>query len=159
VRAGALALAVALLGACGREAAFPDRTARLTLDGRTTTFEVDGCLLDGQTAYVVGRAEDGSVLQAVVGVEDDGATGVPASTGVDVDGAGDTPSVGAFGPEAWARRQGAGDPPGGIDTARIRGARIQASGTAQALDAAGTPAGTTAIPLALDARCDAPDQG
>lgn len=145
--------------ACGREPAFEDRTARVTLDGTTTTFEVDGCLLDGQTAYVVGRSDDGATLQAVVGVEDDLATGVPGSTGVSVIGARDTPSVAAFGPEAWVRRGQEGDPPGTITSARIRGSRIQAAGEAPEVGAGDRPVGDRTYALSFDARCDETDEG
>ena len=75
-------MVAASLAGCSREPAFEDRTARVTVDGEATTFQVDACLLDGTTAYVVGRQDDGEVLQAVVGVEADGETGVPASTGL-----------------------------------------------------------------------------
>lgn len=153
------ALVVAATAGCGREPAFEDRTARVTVAGRTTTFEVDACTLDGTTAYVVGRSEGGAVLQAVVGVEDDGTTGVPASTGITVASApGDDPSVAAFGPEAWARRGEDGTPPGTIDEARIRGARIQAAGQAQPVDDEDRPIGAQRLALDLDARCDAPDE-
>ncbi len=145
---------LAALG-CGREAPFPDRTARVTLDGATTTFAVDACVLDGQTAYVVGRADDGQVVQAVVGVEGDGETGVPASTGLTVMD-GDT-GVAAFGAEAWARRGEAGEPPGTVTSARIRGARIQARGRAVPVDGADRPRAGSEVEVAFDARCDERD--
>ena len=97
-----LALVVGAASGCSREPAFEDRTARVALDGDTTTFQVDSCGRDGETVFVVGRTDDGAVLQAVVGVEDDGETGVPASTGLSVTEV-DLP-VSAFGEEAWARR-------------------------------------------------------
>ncbi len=154
-----LVLVVAGLGACGREPAFPDRVARVTVGGRTTTYQLDSCGLDGQTAFVVGRAEDGSVLQAVVGVEGDGETGVPESTGIDVADA-DLGGWAAIGEESWARRGETGPPPGTIDTARIRGARIQAGGDAEPVDAEGRPTGTQEpVAIGLDARCDATDGG
>ncbi len=159
VRALALVIAVvAAAGAvagCGREPAFEDRTAKVTVDGETTTYAVDGCLLDGQTAYVVGRSDDGDVLQAVVGVEADGETGVPASTGLTVT-EGDAP-VTAFGDEAWSRRGERGAAPGSIDSARIEGARIQASGEAQPVAIDGSPTSADPVPVTFDARCDAPD--
>lgn len=152
----ALGLTLAL-GACSREPAFEDRTARVTVDGEATTFQVDGCLLDGTTAYVVGRAEDGEVLQAVVGVEADGETGVPASTGLTLTEGG--APVTAFGEEAWARRGETDDAPGEITSARIKGSRIQASGSAQPVAIDGSPTSADPVPVSFDARCDAPDQG
>lgn len=154
VRRLALVAALVALAACGREPGFEDRTARVTIDGRTTTFTVDGCLRDGRTAYVVGRAEDGSTVQAVVGLEEDLATGVPASTGISVAGRGDTPSVAAFGPEAWARRGEEGAPPGTIASARVKGSRIQATGEAPTVDADDRPDGEATLSLGFDARCD-----
>lgn len=154
--AAPLVVAVALVVGCGREPAFPDRTARVTLDGQVTTFQVDGCGRDGETVYVVGRTDDGQVLQAVVGVEGDGATGVPASTGVTVT-VGEGGGVAAFGAEAWARRGQEGDPPGAVAGARVRGARIQAEGRAQPLDGRDRPRPGPWVPLALDARCDQRD--
>ncbi|WCO66966.1 hypothetical protein PO878_20950 [Iamia majanohamensis] len=152
--AGALLVGSVLAG-CGREPAFEDRTARVTVDGDATTYQVDGCVLDGQTAYVVGRSDDGAVVQAVVGVEADGETGVPTSTGLTVTE--DEVPVTAFGDEAWARRGETGDAPGSIDSARIRGARIQASGQAQPMAVDGSPTSADPVPVSFDARCDDPD--
>lgn len=154
----ALAVLLVAAGACGREPAFEDRTAEVTLDGRTTTFTIDTCGLDGRTAFVVGRSDDGDVVQAVVGVEDDGETGVPASTGISVI-ADDGSAHAAFGAESWTRRGGEGDPPGAIDSARVRGARIQAEGRAEPVDGDDRPTGGEAVDLVLDARCDADDEG
>ena len=148
------ALVVALAG-CGREAAFADRTARVTVDGDTTTYEVDSCGLDGQTVFVVGRSEEGRTVQAVVGVEGDGETGVPRSSGLTV--VGDGVSVGAFGVEAWARRGEEGPPPGTIASARVRGARIQFRGQAEPVDAEDRPTGDDPVGFAFDARCDQRD--
>lgn len=152
----AAALLLGLAG-CGREPGFEDRTARVTVDGETVTYTVDGCGLDGETVFVLGRTEDGRVLQAVVGVESDGETGVTASTGLSVTEADDP--VSAFGAEAWARRGEAGDPPGTISSARVRGARIQASGRAQPSDASGDPTSDDPVDFTLDARCDQRDDG
>lgn len=152
----ALAVAVAVAG-CGREPSFPDRVARVTTDGRTIEFELDSCGLDGQTAFLVGRTESGATLQAVVGVEPDGETGVPDSTGITVQDF-DTP-LSAFGDEAWARRGETGPAPGSIETARIRGARIQASGRAAVVDGDEVPTGDGLVAIGLDARCDADDEG
>jgi hypothetical protein len=149
-------LVVLVSAACGREPAFPDRVARVTLGGRTTTYELDACGLDGVTAFLAGRAEDGSVLQATVGVEGDGETGVPDSTGITVYDA-DAGDWAAFGEESWARRGEAGAAPGSIDSARIRGARIQAGGEAVPVDQDDQPTGGTSVSISLDARCDAED--
>lgn len=149
----AILVALAAPG-CGREASFPDRTARVALDGDTTTFSVENCLLDGRTAYVVGRADDGRVVQAVVGVEADGTTGVPASTGITVTD--DDHGVAAFGAESWARRGEAGTPPGTIASARIRGARIQAEGRAQPTGPDDRARTGPTVELTFDARCDEP---
>ncbi len=152
----ALGLALtATLAGCSREPAFADRTARVTVDGDATTFQVDGCLLDGTTVFVVGRTDDGLVLQAVVGVEADGETGVPTSTGVTIT-EGDQP-VTAFGDEAWARRGETGDAPGEITSARVKGARIQASGEAQPVAIDGSPTSAGPVPITFDARCDERD--
>lgn len=149
------ALAVLVAAGCSREPAFEDRTARVTVDGEVTTFQVDACLLDGTTAYVVGRTEDGEVLQAVLGVEADGETGVPASTGLTLT-EGDQPLT-AFGDEAWARQGETGDAPGDITDARIKGARLQFSGEGQPVAVDGTPTSAQPVPLSFDARCDEPD--
>lgn len=152
----AVALAGAVLGGCSREPAFEDRTARVTWGSRTVTFEVDGCLLDGQTAYVVGHSESGATLQAVVGVEADGETGVPDSTGLTVDGFDEVGLV-AFGDEAWERKGETGDAPGSIETARIKGSRIQASGQAVTTGPDGEPLPGDARTITLDSRCDETD--
>jgi hypothetical protein len=147
-------LLVGALAACGREPAFPDRVARLTVGDRTTTFTIDACGLEGQTFRLAARAESGAVLQATVGVEDDGETGVPRSTGFTVYGW-DEVDLAAFGDESWARRGKTGEAPGEIETARIRGARIQASGRAAVVDDDEVPTGDQLLDVALDARCDA----
>lgn len=156
-----LAVAAAVLvlagGACSREPAFDDRTAQVTLDGDTTTFTVDSCGLDGATVFVVGRTDDGAVVQAVLGVEADGERGIPGSTGITV--VTDDGSWAAFGAESWERRSGQGDPPGAIDSARVRGARIQAEGRAEPVDDADRPTGGDPVDLGFDARCDARDDG
>ncbi len=144
---------VGALASCGREPAFADRTARLTVGDRTTTLQVDACGLDGETFRLAARAESGEVLQAVVGVEADGETGVPRSTGLTVFGF-DQVDLAAFGDEAWARRGKAGEAPGTIETARIRGARIQATGEAAVVDADEVPTGDRTLAISLDARCD-----
>lgn len=149
------ALLLVALAACGREPAFPDRTARITIGDRTTTFTIDACGLEGQTFRLAGRTESGAVLQATVGVEGDGETGVPRSTGLTVYGY-DQVDLAAFGDESWARRGKDGDAPGGVETARIRGARVQASGEAAVVDADEVPTGDQLLPFSLDARCDEP---
>lgn len=149
-------LLVGALAACGREPAFPDRIARVTVGDRTTTFVVDACGLDGQTFRLAARAESGAVLQATVGVEDDGETGVPRSTGLTIYGY-DQVDLAAFGDESWARRGRTGAAPGEIGTARIRGARVQASGRAAVVDGDEVPTSDRLLEVALDARCDAED--
>jgi len=149
-------LVLAVAGACSREPAFPDRTARLTVGDRTTTFAVDACGLEGQTFRLAARSESGTVLQAAVGVEDDGETGVVASTGITVFGY-DQVDLAAFGEESWARRGKVGEAPGEIEAARIRGARVQASGRAAVVDADEVPTGEALLDVRLDARCDAED--
>ncbi len=142
--------------ACGREPAFTDRTARLTIGDRTTTFTVDACGLEGQTFRLAGRAGSGAILQATVGVEADGETGVTRSTGLTVYGY-EQVDLAAFGDESWARRGQTGEAPGTIGTARIRGARIQASGEAAVVDEEERPTGDQPLSFSLDARCDAED--
>lgn len=152
VLAGLLGTAAA---GCSRDG-FEDRTAVVEVDGSTTTYEIEACGLDGETLFVVGRSSGGSVLQAVVGLEDDGSTGVPASTGVSVsEGATD---LSAFGAESWARRGEAGEAPGSISEAGLRGSRIQVEGSFATLAADGSAAVDGAsLPFALDARCDERD--
>lgn len=139
---------------CSRKE-FPDRTATVEVDGRTSRFDLASCGLDDTTVFVAGSSEDGDVLQAVVGVEeDDLETGLPAFTGVTVSDGPD--ERGAFGAGAWAARERPGDAPGSILGARIRGARIQVTGRLVALDEAGNPTGDdgSGVPFSLDARCD-----
>lgn len=156
---GALGLVVALaVAGCG-QADFADRTAVVTLDGASQTYAVTTCGLDGPTVFVVARADDGAVLQAVLGLADDGRTGVPASTGLTVDLAtgGTGGRLAAFGAESWARRDGNGPPPGTIGAAALRGSRIQLSGTAVPVGADDRPvAGAGATAVSVDARCDRP---
>jgi hypothetical protein len=141
---------------CGR-GEFEDRTAVVELGAARQTYAVASCGLDGQTVFLVARAPDGAVLQAVLGLEDDGATGVPASTGVSVDAdpqRTDT-RVAAFGAEAWSRRGEVGVPPGEITSARLRGSRVQISAQAVPVDADDRPlARTERVVLRVDARCD-----
>lgn len=149
-------MTVTLTGGCSREPGFEDRTAQLTLDGDTTRFTVDDCGKDGETVFLVGRSDDGAVLQAVVGVEDDGETGVVTSTGFTLT---ELPEpVAAFGDESWARQGETGAAPGAVASARVRGARIQAAGDAQPVDVAGDPTSGDPVPFRLDARCDAEDE-
>ena len=63
----------------------------------------------------------------------------------------------AIGDESWARRGRDGEAPGEIETARIRGARVQASGRAAVVDEDEVPVGDELLDVALDARCDAED--
>ena len=100
----ALAIGAVLTGCGGPE--FPDKAAVVTLGGDRRSFVVDSCGLDRRTLFVVGRADDGAVVQAVVGLEADRETGVPASTGitVDLDPQREDTRVAAFGAEAWERR-------------------------------------------------------
>lgn len=152
----ALGIAVALmLVGCGKED-FPDRQAIVEVDGRSTTFalEAETCGLDGDTVFVLGHAEGGAVLQAVVGVDPDDPTDAdPAASGITVsDGPVD---LGAFGVDAWKRRGGDGDAPGAVIDVAIRGARIQLEGEAVELDTTGQPTGTERqAMISLDARCD-----
>jgi hypothetical protein len=139
-------------GACSTGGSFPDRTARVTISGHTTDFTVTSCGRDGQTGYVVGHAADGSVVQAVIGVRKDHHTGVPESTGVSV--IDDPHSVEAFGPESWSRLRKTGPAPGTVTSDRIKGARLQAEGTAQPVDSHDDPTDAKPVPFSFDARCD-----
>lgn len=149
----------ALLAGCGR-GEFEDRTAVVRIGEASRTFEVATCGLDEQTLFLVARADDGAVVQAVVGLEDDLSTGVPAATGVSVD---DDPTrtdtrLAAFGTEAWERRGEAGTPPGSIAAARLRGSRIQVDGALVAVDGQDRAvAGAEQVAFSLDARCDDQD--
>lgn len=172
-----LAVSVALLlvglTGCGGDE-FEDRTAQVTVDGRSNTFQIDSCGLDQETVFVVGRADDGSILQAVVGVTYDGdapaddrpdgspSTGEPSvpdqdgvadATGITVDIEGS--AMAAFGPEAWDRRGQVGEAPGLIGSAQVRGARIQVAGRLVPVDdQGGAVADAEAVGFELDARCD-----
>lgn len=151
----AAALLVALAG-CSRNE-FEDRTAVIKVGGSSQTYVVDSCGLEDQTVFVVARADDGAIVQGVMGLEDDDKTGIPASTGVtlDLDPQSDQTRVAAFGAESWERRGGKGEPPGTITSARLRGSRIQFSGEAVPVDAddVAVPNGK-AESFSLDARCD-----
>ena len=166
----ALVVAVAVGPACSRHE-FADRSAKLTVDGKTATYTVDSCGLDQRTVFVVAKDPSGAVIQAVVGVQKDHQTGVPSRTGLTVtsssgwtneapnQGVIRTVELGAFGPGAWQLRKGLGSAPGTITSARIRGSRIQVAGSLEHLDDAGTAAADTVgspdlAPFKLDARCD-----
>ena len=156
--AGALGLLalVAVTSGCAKDE-FPDRTAVVKLGGSSQTYEVDSCGLDGQTVFVVARAPDGAVLQGVLGLRKDDATGILRSTGmtVDLDPASDSTRLAAFGKESWKRRGSTGPAPGQITSARLRGSRIQIAGDAVPVDP-----DDVAVPRAkaerfsIDARCD-----
>ena len=125
--------------------------------GSSQTYEVESCGLDGQTVFVVARADDGAILQGVMGLEDDDKTGVSASTGVTVDLDPSSPDtrVAAFGAEAWERRGSTGSPPGSIASAKLRGSRIQFSGDVVPVDADDVPIPDgKAERFSVDARCD-----
>jgi hypothetical protein len=124
---------------------FADRTARLDLNGTTVALDLESCGLDGETLFLVGRSSSGHVVQAVVALADDGTTGVVGGTGVSVDL--DERAYEAFGADAWGRRGEAGEPPGEVGWARLRGSRIQVAGELDEVD--GPP-----VPFTLDARCD-----
>jgi hypothetical protein len=146
-----LVLAVVGLAGCGKSE-FKDRTAQVSVDGHGTRYTVDSCGLDGQTLFVVGRADDGSVLQAVVGLTKDQKNGVTASTGFSVIEGPTT--VEAFGQESWERRGKTGPAPGEITSARLRGARIQLGGQARFVDTDEVPTSPKSIDVSIDARCD-----
>lgn len=136
---------------------FEDRTAVVELGGSTTTYEVDACGLDQRTVFVVARAAEGAVLQAVVGLEPDSDDGVAASTGLTLDADPDSTDtrVAAFGPEAWERRGSTGPPPGTIGAARLRGSRVQLDGLVVPVDERDRPVpGGEGVPFSVDARCD-----
>lgn len=125
----------------------------VTIDDDTLRFALDSCGLDGSTLFVVGRSDAGEILQAVVGMEDDEATGQPAATGFTFEV--DSLTYGAFGATAWERRNGRGEPPGEISRATMRGARIQLAGSAELVgDGRVTGDPSSSLVVALDARCD-----
>lgn len=155
-----VALGAAVLAGCSRDD-FEDRTAVVTLGGGDQAFSVDACGRDGETVFVVARADDGAVAQVVLGLDADGA-GVPDSSGltVDADPTGSDTRVAAFGTESWARRGGAGDPPGTVEAAALRGSRIQLSGEVVPVDGDDRPvAGAEPTRFSFDARCDEQDDG
>ena len=154
-----LATAIAVVGGlvgCAKDE-FADRSAVVTVGGSSQTYEVESCGLDGETVFVVARAEDGAIVQGVMGLEDDDETGIPASTGatVDLDPTSEDTRVAAFGAESWERRGGPGAAPGTITAAKLRGSRIQFSGQAVPVDADDVPVPDgRAERFSLDARCD-----
>lgn len=152
----AVSLAASVLVGCAQEE-FVDKTAEVALGGDRRTYEVESCGLDGQTVFLVARADDGAVLQAVVGLEDDDETGIPASVGVtvDLDPQRTDTRYAAFGAEAWERRGALGPVPGSVGSARLRGSRIQVSAQAVPVDRDDRPV-DRAEPeeLTVDARCD-----
>ena len=152
------AAGLTLSAGCGGSG-FEDRTAEVTISDRTTTYDVESCGLDGDTAFVVARSSGGSVLQAVVGVADEEGTGVPEATGfTTVD---DGVTLGAFGAEAWRRRGEDGPPPGSIEEADVTGSRIRLEAGAVPLEEDGTlPSGdvpAAEVSITIDSRCDAPE--
>jgi hypothetical protein len=151
-------VAFAALSGCSGGKGFADRTAVLTRDNTTLDLTVDACGLDGTTIRVLARADDGTVVQAVLGVlAKDHETGVPASTGITLMKG--TTTVGAFGAEAWTRRDKTGAAPGTITAAALRGARIQFSGDLVPLDDQDDPiTGGASSPFSFDARCDQHDE-
>jgi len=150
-------LLVGLVGLAGCGGEFEDRTAVVEIGGSRQTYQVDSCGLDGETVFLVARAPDGSVVQGVLGLADDGATGVTPSTGLTIDLKPDTDDtrVAAVGQEAWERRGAAGPPPGAIAAARLRGSRLQFDGEVVDVDAFDRPVpGAEPQPFSVDARCD-----
>lgn len=149
-----VAVAAVGLGGCSKDE-FPDRSAVVEVGDRTIRFEIASCGLDGTTAFIAARSDGGAVLQAVVGVDEtDHETGIPSYSGITISD-GDT-EQGAFGAGAWEVRGKSGEPPGTVTTARIGGARIQATGRVVLLDEIGNPTGTDddGVDFSLDARCD-----
>jgi hypothetical protein len=154
----ALVVAVVAVAGCSRDG-FEDRTAVVDAGEARVRFTVDSCGLDEATVFVVGRSDRGEVLQAVVQLAEDGASGNAAATGLTVD-VGST-TFAAFGETAWERRRGPGEAPGTISWARLRGARIQLAGRADAVDDDGrrlTGSEASAVDLSFDARCDERDE-
>lgn len=165
-----LATAVALvvgLGGCSQDAEVVDRTATVQLGGAEQVYDVDSCGLDGETVFLVARSPGGAILQVVMGLDpdeveaaaEDGAEldGTIASSGltVDLQASAEDTRVAAFGPEAWARRDGSGTPPGTVSSARLRGSRVQLSGSVQAVDATDRLLpGAEPQPFRVDGRCD-----
>ena len=138
--------------ACTRDG-FEDRTARVEMSGRIITYAVDSCGLDGTTAFVVGRAPGGSVLQAVVGVKDDKSTGVTSSSGLTFSDEGWANA--AFGAESWSRRGEPGRAPGRITSAQVNGSRVLIIGEFEILDQNDKPQEpVVTYPVTLEARCD-----
>lgn len=158
VAATASLLLAALAVGCSRDG-FEDRTAVVTAGDRTVRFQVDSCGLDDSTLFVVGRSDADEILQAVIGLQDDGSTGDPDATGLTVEVGEDT--YAAFGATSWERRDGTGAAPGSISWSRLRGARIQLSAEAEPVADDGLPlADPNADPVRvdLDARCDERDE-
>ena len=88
-------------------------------------------------------------IVVVMELDDDASTGLVEATGVSVDRAGEFHE--AFGDQSWRARGETGDPPGVIESAQLRGSRVQIEGRA-ASSKGGTP-----LDLSVDARCDLKD--
>lgn len=159
----AISVAVPAAGLAGcAKSEFEDRTANIAVGGSSQTYRIDSCGLDGETVFLVARSDDGAIVQGVMGLEDDDRTGIPESTGltVDLDADSEDTRVAAFGAEAWERRGSSGPPPGSISSAKLRGSRIQFSGTVVPVDADDAPvADGRSDSFSVDARCDAVDEG
>jgi len=138
---------VGLVGCGGAE--FEDRTAEVSLGETSISFDLVSCGLDGSTVFLVGRGGGASILQVVMELDDDASTGLVEATGVSVDRAGEFHE--AFGEQSWRARGETGDPPGVIESAQLRGSRVQIEGRA-ASSKGGTP-----LDLSVDARCDLKD--
>ena len=149
----ALCLALGVLAAACTRDGFEDRTARVEMSGRIITYTIDSCGLDGTTAFVVGRASGGSVLQAVVGVKDGTSTGVISSSGFTFTDEGR--ENGAFGAESWSRRGEPGPAPGRITSAQVNGSRVLIIGEFEILDPDDIPQKpAVTYPVTFEARCD-----
>lgn len=148
------------LAACAKDE-FPDRSAVVDVGGSSQTYDVESCGLDGQTVFVVARASDGAIVQAVMGLDYDDKTGIAASTGItiDFDPTSSDTRVAAFGAESWERRGSVGPAPGTIASAKLRGSRIQFAGDVVPVDADDAPVPNgKARSFSIDARCDEVDE-
>jgi hypothetical protein len=176
----AVAAAVAILAGPGcRTAGGPAAdTARVTVDDRALTMELQSCGRDGDTVFVLAEGDD-AVLQLVVEVEgDDEGDGGEGDGGegdggegdderverpaVRPDGVGfslvfeDGEAIGAFGENTADRAGVAGGATGSIDTARIDGSRIRVEVETEVLDGSNRGTGEPGGRVTIDANCPDP---
>jgi hypothetical protein len=179
----AIALAAIVVGSGCRTPGGPAAdTARVTVDDRTLTMELEDCGRDGETVFVLAEG-DGAVLQLVVEVEastdGDGEGDGEGSGGEGDESEGDGDAVerpavrhdgvglslvfengdaiGAFGEETADRAGVRGGATGSVDSARLDGSRIRVGVETEVLDGSNRGTGERGGRVTVDANCPDPD--